>query len=64
MELNDIITGLVLIFALIGFVLTIAFICAVIIGGGPARNCPIHKESNSVWVDMHSQGESEDDDNA
>ena len=56
--MDIIITVLVLVFALIGFVVM------VITSSRPARNYPIHKESNSVWVDMHSQCESEEDDNA
>jgi len=62
--MDIIITVLVLVFALIGFVLSAIFMVMVITSSRPARNYPIHKESNSVWVDMHSQGESEEDDNA
>jgi hypothetical protein len=62
--MDIIITVLILAFALIGFVLSAIFVVMVVANSGPTRSYPIYKESNSVWIDMHSQGESEEDGNA
>jgi hypothetical protein len=48
--MDIIITGIILVFALIGAMLVISFAVFVITSSG-------HK--NDVWADMHSQGEEE-----